>query len=289
MPSPPTPQTATPPPPFVNLEAAPIHAPDSAAYRALLHRVRSEMRALGCARIPAFVKPDHQAALSAEVRKVSTHTHYSNGQITPYFNADEPDLPPDHPRRRFSEFSNGFAAMDRFPADGICMTLYRHPMFMAFVQDCLEEPALYPFDDPLAGVVVNTMPNGTQLPWHFDTNEFIVSLMTQDADAGGAFEYCPEIRKPGDENYGAVKAVLDGDRSRVRQLHLAIGDLQIFRGRFSLHRVTRVTGERHTAIFGYAKEPGFIGRVKRTMDVHGRVTKAHIDAEARARSDGLDD
>ena len=34
--------------------------------------------------------------------------------------------------------------------------------------------------------------------------------------------------------------VIDGDRARVRELKLEPGDLQIFKGRFTLHRVTKM-------------------------------------------------
>ena len=46
----------------------------------------------------------------------------------------------------------------------------------------------------------------------------------------------------GNENFEEVKKVLDGDRKRVRQLELEPGDLQIFKGRFTLHRVTKIEG-----------------------------------------------
>jgi hypothetical protein len=75
----------------------------------------------------------------------------------------------------------------------------------------------------------------------------------------------------------------------VRTLDLQLGDLQLFKGRFSMHRVRPGVGERHTAIFGYAKQPGFIGSVERTRQVHGRVTDAHLQAATATRDDGLDD
>src|SRR5699024_3470002 len=184
---------------------------------------------------------------------------------------------------------NGFVAMDWFPTEGICLTLYRSDAFRRFIADCLGEAVIYTFDDPLAGIVASVMPAAATLRWHFDTTEFIVSLMTRAPEAGGTLAYSPGIRQPGDENYSAVQAVLDGNREHVNTLNLRVGDLQLFRGRFSMHRVVRGAGERHTAIFGYAKQPGFIGRVERTRKVHGRVTQAHIDAESEVRADGLDD
>ncbi len=222
------------------------------------------------------------------MQEVAALANFNHGSITPYLSEDDPSLPPEHPRRRFSEFSNGFVAMDRFSPRGPCLSLYFDTRFKGFVADCLDEAELYTFDDPLAGTVANIMPEGTTLPWHFDTNEYIVSLMTRAPEAGGGFEYCPDLRAPGAENYEAVRAVLDGERGPVRSLDLRPGDLQLFKGRYAMHRVLPGAGERHTVLFGYAKEPGFIGRVHRTRQVHGRVTQAHIDAETRARNDGLE-
>lgn len=91
--------------------------------------------------------------------------------------------------------------------------------------------------------------------------------------AAGRFEYAPGIRSPEGENFDEVEKVLDGDRSRLKALDLQPGDLQVFFGRYSLHRVTPVQGEkeRHTVIFAYAKEPGFIGRPERAQRIFGRM------------------
>jgi len=79
----------------------------------------------------------------------------------------------------------------------------------------------------------------------------------------------------------------------VRALDLAPGDLQIFYGRLSLHQVTEVRGsrERHTLIFGYAREPGFIGRAARTRKLFGRIAPVHEreETEGLKRSDSLKD
>jgi hypothetical protein len=81
------------------------------------------------------------------------------------------------------------------------------------------------------------------------------------------------------------------DTTTPRTLLLRPGDLQLFKGRYSLHRVTRVGGqrERHTAIFAYSQQPGVVGRLERTRQLYGRVSEAHIEAEKRreVRADGL--
>ena len=85
-------------------------------------------------------------------------------------------------------------------------------------------------------------------PWHFDTNEFTVSMLTQAAEGGGVFEYCPNIRSAAAENFDDVRAVLAGRGEHlVRRLTLRPGDLQLFQGRYSLHRVSTVRGEHRPA------------------------------------------
>jgi hypothetical protein len=54
----------------------------------------------------------------------------------------------------------------------------------------------------------------------------------------------------------------------------------MFKGRFSLHRVTTVQGDRDriTGIFAYALRPGVVGRVERTKQIFGRVSPIHLRA-----------
>ena len=60
------------------------------------------------------------------------------------------------------------------------------------------------------------MKEGHYFPWHFDGNEFTVSILIQEAEEGGLFEFVPDIRKPGDENLESVKSILKGRPDRVR-------------------------------------------------------------------------
>ena len=82
-------------------------------------------------------------------------------------------------------------------------------------------------------------------------------MLVDPADEGGLFEYAPATRTATDENFDGIQQILDGDPAGVRTLELRPGDLQIFRGRHSLHRVTLVTASsrpRHGAIFAYTTE-----------------------------------
>ncbi len=79
----------------------------------------------------------------------------------------------------------------------------------------------------------------------------------------------------------------------VISLDLRAGDIQIFRGRNSRHRVTRVAADskpRYAAIFAYTAEPDVIGRLERTRQLFGRALPVHEEAErAGVRHDSLSD
>ncbi len=120
----------------------------------------------------------------------------------------------------------------------------------------------------------------------------MVTIIIQPPDSGGSFEYHRNLRAPGDENLDGLGAVLAGDPDdSPRFVSAKAGDLQLFLGRYSLHRVAEVAGatDRHVLVLSYADRPGVIGPVDRTRSVYGRITEAHLLAEqARlAENDGL--
>lgn len=271
----------------VDLDAYPITDTGSRTYADLIASARRQLKHDGCVRFSRFTLPAAQQQMGGETESLAPLALFSKEEYTPYGTGPDEVFPQDHPRRNTHRTTSGNVTRDLIPETTLIQRLYQSHIFQHFVADCVEAGKIYPFRDPMRGLIINAMPHETTLGWHFDANEFIVSLMTRKADAGGEFEYCPGIRRPGDENYDAVRSVLDGDRSLVKVLDLEIGDIQIFKGRFSMHRVAPTFGCRHTVIFGYAREPGYIGSVESTMRVYGRVMQEHIDADQIRHSDGL--
>lgn len=275
---------------LIDLDRYPINQPASPVLRAAIARARAGLEQDGCARLSGFICPQAWPQLEAETTALMPLASHSTEQYTPYGSGPDESFPPNHPRRRAHRTTSGSVTRDRIPADSAIQRLYCSSHLQGFVAACLDIDVIYPFADPMRGLIINSMEEGNSLGWHFDANEFIVSLMTRRADAGGLFEYCPGIRAPGDENFSAVEAVLDGRSDLVKGLDLRVGDLQIFKGRYSLHRVEPIVkGIRHTAIFGYSRKPGFIGSVASTMKIYGRVMQEHIDAENNRHGDGLAD
>jgi len=275
---------------LVDLARYPIHEPQNPILASAIGEARAGLARDGCARIPGFIREDARDTLARETEGLSGLALKSHEEYTPYGSGPDAGYSEGHPRRRAHRTTSGSVTRDLIPMETGIQQLYNSPHLAHFVAACLEADALHQFADPMRGLIINTMGAGNVLNWHFDANEFIVSLMTRRASTGGQFEYCPNIRKPGNENFDAVRDVLDGKHDPVKVLDLQVGDLQIFKGRYSLHRVPPIgSGHRDTVIFGFARQPGFIGSVESTLRVYGRVMREHIDAENRRHSDGLAD
>lgn len=277
---------------LVDSERYPLDRPNDPALRSAIEQARADLDREGCAVLRGFLREDRLAQMREECQELAEKSFYNTREVNAYFTADDPTLPEQDPRRLFMTRTSGFVTRDMIAADRIMQRLYVSQGMKSLVARCLGEEQVYEYADPYAGLVLNVLPEGTEQPWHYDTNEFIVTMMTQAPESGGSFEYCPDIRTPQDENYAGVGAVIrDEDREGVRRLDLQPGDLQLFKGRFSLHRVTRVEGAtpRLTAIFAYSQSPGVVGRLERTRQLYGRVSELHIQAEQdRAeRVDGL--
>ena len=265
----------------------PLTDPGGTAWREIVGRTRDELRDVGCSVLKDFIRPAAQDLLRTECAAAAPHAYAKVERVNAYNIALDTPLPADHPGRTVMERGNAFVARDQFPATAAIQQLYTSPEFQRFVADCFGRSELYELADPLAGLTVNVIAPGRAHPWHFDTNEFTVSLLVQEADGGGSFEYCPNIRSATSENLDDVRAVLAGDSDLVRRLDLRPGDLQLFLGRYSLHRVSTVTGDvaRHSAIFAYSERAGVIGSPERTRQLFGRVLPEHL-AEA-VRGDEL--
>ncbi|MBB3232862.1 HalD/BesD family halogenase [Halomonas stenophila] len=278
---------------LIDLARYPLDDLDGAAGRELIDRCRRQLDADGCVVLKNFVPEAALARLERETERLSPEAHYNRTETNPYNSAADPEKPASHPVNRFDVRTNGFVAGDRIGDDTIIRRVYRNADFQRFIATVVGMEEIHPYADPLADLVINVLREGCQHPWHYDTNEFIVTMMTRQSRGGGRFEYAPGIRSPEGENVEGVEQVIDGDRTRLKSLDLQPGDLQIFFGRYSLHRVTLVEGdrERHTVIFAYAKEPGFIGRPERARRIFGRMAPVHerLREEGMQRRDALAD
>lgn len=277
---------------LADLQRYPLQAPGSAAYAATVQECREALAETGCAVVKSLLRPEAVEVLNAEIVARKHTTHFSTQEMNPYFHTEiDARFPQRHPVNTFLERSSGFIPGDSWEPGCATGVVFRAPELARFLADCLELADLHCYADPLAGLTANILEPGQLFTWHFDTNDFAVTVLVQEADSGGLFEYVPAIRDAADEGFDRVQAVLEGSREGVHTLDLQPGDLQIFRGRHSLHRVSRVDAgsrPRHAAIFAYTEAPGVVGRVARTRQLFGRVLPEHEAAERRrVRNDSL--
>ncbi|MBE1284194.1 MAG: hypothetical protein GJ676_12860 [Rhodobacteraceae bacterium] len=264
-----------------DVESYPLDQPESAAYAQMLEAARDGLETVNCAQLPDFIRPEILAAMQQEADRLSKDAVFHQANLNPYF-CEAPDgTPEDHPLNRFSPRRHGMVRGDRFAQEGVIWAVFQNPDLCRFVAQALGYEELHTYRDPYAGTNVNVQPEGCEFAWHFDNNEFTVSFGLKQTEEGGAFEYVPNLRSREDENYGAVQAVLDGDRSKLRSLKLRPGDLQLFRGGYTLHRVTApIGGERQSLLLSYVTDPDDITTSDKAIRIWG---EAHPDHYARDR------
>ncbi|MEX0502514.1 hypothetical protein AB3X55_02840 [Alphaproteobacteria bacterium LSUCC0719] len=275
---------------YIDFDAYPLDGRDPHGYAAVIRSAREQLAADGCCVLPGFIRTESLPSLVAEADSVAGLAHRSFNRTNAYFSEDDPDLPLADPRRRFYDRSNAFVPADSFGTDSGLRAIYEYAPFQAFIREALAAPRFYRYADPLADVIINVVEEGQGFPWHFDTNNFTVTLAIQNGEAGGMFEYAPGLRSAEDECFDAVAEVLDDQSDRVKSINLVPGDLQIFKGRYSLHRVTPVTGtrRRYVGIFSFVETEGMVGSVERTKQLYGRVLPIHLE-RAGMRGDSLKD
>ena len=275
---------------LINLSDYPIDQP-SGKLSKVIDRVRADLEQDGCAIIRGFLSKEGVSELIKETTDVAHLAHHSSALTNAYFTADDPSLPKSHPKRQFFERSNAFIPADNFAKSGALRSIFDHEGFDEFIRACLNEPKdkFFRYADPLADAIVNVSTEGYGFPWHFDTNNYTVTLAIQNATEGGEFEYAPMIRHK-DENFTEVSKVLKDQSQMVKSVVLQPGDLQLFKGRYSLHRVAPLKGSvpRYVAILSYVEEENMVGSVERTKQLYGRVLPIHYE-RAGQRADNFID
>jgi hypothetical protein len=258
---------------LIDLDRYPLLHPESPAYTATVDEARRQLQASGAAEIPGFVSETGVAELVRDADTLAERAHPSGGQGTAYLEFPDFSLPADHPRLHFADYRVRAVAYDITPYNSPLRRLYEWDPVTALIAAILDRGPIYRYADPFGALNLAVMGEGDQLQWHFDQTDFVVSLAIQSAESGGDFEVVPRIRSAEDECYDDVAAVLGGDRSRVETLPLRPGTLLVFEGRYSLHRVSPISGRhwRHVGLLAYDTKPGTMGSDLLRSDRYGRT------------------
>ena len=275
---------------IVNLNEYPINQTNSDEYKRLIDKNKKLLDQDGCCVLPNFIKTQSLSKMKEEVERNLNKIHWTKDSHNPYFTKDDPELSKDHPKRIFTFRESGYLNSDDLENNSDLDTLYESEEMLKFVSDSLGVYPLYKWADPLGKNPYSVMHEDHYFPWHFDGNEFTLSILIQKAEKGGLFEYSPDLRNENNENFDEVTKVLRGDRKTVKSLDLKPGDLQIFKGRFSMHRVTKVEGKtsRYIALPTYVKDPYRVNKPEHSKQVYGKALPIHFERN-NTKVDGLID
>jgi hypothetical protein len=277
---------------LINYERYPIDDIDNPKRQEIINHIRQELDDDGCAVVKNFLSDYGLNTIKEEATMRVDQTYYSPKKLcNVYLGEGDDSLPDDHPRNVMLPRTNGFITADLLE-DTACHQLYYWAPLCRFLADCLGKEELHIYADPISNMIVNVAEKDQQFNWHFDTNEFTITMLLQSAEEGGYFEYAPNLRNSQDECYDDVKDVLNGNHDKVKRLNLEEGDLQFFKGRYSLHQVTKNEKERLRLllIMSFTEQAGVIGNMVRVKDLYGKVSDVHMQqekAQSRTRSDQL--
>lgn len=251
----------------------PIDRVGSIERKRLVDTCQGELRRQGAFSLPGFLTDDGLATCAAAAAAVASEAYWSFDRHNPIFGDDDSSLPSEHPWRHFMTRRVGFVGNDVIDPNSALQCLYDWSVLTEFVAATLGLKVLYRFADPVAALSINVMGEGDHLGWHFDTNDFVVTIPLQGAERGGVYEFCPDIWDRESVNWGPVSRTLKGDRRLVRSLSYEPGSLVVFCGRTSLHRVTAVEGSsrRLVAILSYHQQPGAMLSEATRMHVYGKI------------------
>jgi hypothetical protein len=242
---------------IINFAKYPIKDLDSPAARTLLQTCRQQIKATGACEMEEFVTPQALDLMQQESHILEKHAFFKPVVGNAYLAPGDPSLPKDHPLNMTETTRVGVIAYDQYPEISLLRRIYEYDPLMKFIGAIMELPEIHRYGDPMGGLNLSVMVDQDYLRWHFDQTDFVTSLSIQNADQGGEFEYVPLIRSASEEHYAEVKKLIEGDHSRVIRITNKPGTLVLFKGRYSIHRVTPIQGQtsRLMGLFGFDSKP----------------------------------
>lgn len=259
---------------IVDADAYPIF--DSADPRrlALVERCRSELKANEYCSIPGFVSTPALQRMREEAERLQPEAYHNNSLRNCYLHRQlDPSLPEEHARNRQDRSSVRMLAYDQIPADSPLKIFYHADCVRSLVAEIVNEGELFDNEDPHQPANYVCYREGDESSWHFDAdNSFTMTLMVQPAERGGDFEMTPNTRTAKNQNYDHVCELLNGNaRQTVVSISRQPGELCIFRGCNSLHRVSPVRGNRLRimGVFVYEFSPGIAGDPEVNATIYG--------------------
>ena len=264
---------------FVDFHRYPLDRLDTEPGRAFLQECREEIFSSDALLLPGFLNKGAISNLLRSARERSSPGHRMAGEFSPYSDNLSEDmdstLPKGHPRLYRLPASHRFINGLEIPGESPLRVIYRDPRLTGFLQRVMGIPHLYPLADEMGCINLLVYEPGDCNGWHFDTTDFVLSIMLQPAISGGEYQFIPGLRSPNDENLEGVshRMRFPDDPQGVRTAALEAGTLFLFKGKNTFHRVTAVEGgrDRIVAILSYHDTPGHLLSEGSRLAMYGRI------------------
>jgi hypothetical protein len=263
---------------LVDLDRYPVTDVDSPEARDVIAVHAEQLHERGVGVLPGFVRPEAITAMVEESDALADQSHHQDVQGTPYLELPSDDWPAGHPRVTWARSSVHTIGYDQFPTSSTMRQLYEWDDLLVFIGRILGREPLFRYADRIGALNLAVMVEGDELGWHYDQTDFVVSLAVQSSERGGDFENVARLRSADDDHYDEVARILRGDdRSRVVVEPMEPGTLMLFEGRYSLHQVTPIEGERprYVGLFGYDTKPDTMSSELLKLVRYGRAEPLH--------------
>ncbi|KAL3764985.1 hypothetical protein ACHAWO_000211 [Cyclotella atomus] len=258
---------------MINYSEYPIDAASTSEYAAMIKICKEQLRVQGFVSLKNFLDSRCVSSLVSSILDLeqlgvgfySTERHNvfleDNAKESSSTDQDAKSLHPRHIQLKSSKLLiNANDLVRKAPELDI---LFQSTAFLHFIRDVLQLN-LYPSSDEYGKYYANIFNKGDGLNFHFDRSEFSISLILQPADDGGRFQFVPNSREIVEGwsemplNTKDLRSAIAASSSKytLEEPDLAAGDLYLFRGQNSLHRVSEITkGTRINVILTFNTEP----------------------------------
>ena len=253
---------------IINLQDYPI------TDKAFQEQSRQTVELEGVLTMPDFLTTDALELIRQEGIAKREQAFFKRNQHNVFLSPCDEQYPQSHAYNRQVESSKGCITDDVIAKDSPLRTLYDSTDFKSFLSFVFNEEALFPYADPLSSINLHYAEKSQELGWHFDNSSFAITLMIQAALKGGEFEYVKNVRDAdkGEMNFDSVNQVLDG-KIETQKLSMGEGDLVLFRGRNSMHRVTPNESDqtRMLVVLAYNSQANIALSESARMTFYGRL------------------
>ena len=230
-------------PSIVNVGTYPIHELDHPTAEQVILQAKAQLALTGACHFPGFLSSEGLAGFLHEAQSLESKAHPSNNWYTPYYGKPDDAYPAGHPFNSTVHFAVRYVSRTLLPESSPLRQLFEADDLLAFLRALLPDEPLHRYSDARGSLNYTVMTEDDELGWHFDACELVASILLRPAKAGGTFEYIPGVRTVDDECFADVASILSGQDQHRIPVDFLPGDMVLFRGRHSLHRVTPVVGQ----------------------------------------------